>query len=225
MSDPTNFPLDWPPHWPRRPRSRRQQSSFKVKSGSYRNDYLSVAQARDRVLRELRLLNAQYAVISCNIRPRLDDLPMSNAAEPEDPAVAVYFGLKGRPHVLACDLWTRVACNLAAIDKHIEALRGMERWGVGSIERAFAGFTALPPPGGGPGDAASSKRPWRFVLNMQDVPTSIDGMMREAFRLLVGNRYKELARKAHSAAGGSDVAMAELNVARDEALAELGGAA
>lgn len=63
---------------------------------------------------------------------------------PADPSIAVYFTLKGKPHVLACGKWDRAQDNIWAIAKHIEALRGQNRWGVGSIEQAFRGYTALP---------------------------------------------------------------------------------
>lgn len=61
-----------------------------------------------------------------------------------DRGAAVYFEMKGKPVSLACDKWNRVEDNIWAIAKHIEALRGQQRWGVGSIEQAFRGYTALP---------------------------------------------------------------------------------
>jgi hypothetical protein len=39
---------------------------------------------------------------------------------------------------------------------------------------------------------------------------------------MVATRYRTLASRFHSDRGGSDEKMAELNVARDEALRELG---
>ena len=47
-------------------------------------------------------------------------------------------------HVLACDRWDRPEHNLRAIAKHVEAIRGQERWGVGSVAQAFRGYQALP---------------------------------------------------------------------------------
>ncbi|NJP11408.1 MAG: J domain-containing protein [Leptolyngbyaceae cyanobacterium RU_5_1] len=48
---------------------------------------------------------------------------------------------------LACDAWDRVEDNIWAIAKHIDALRGQQRWGVGTIEQAFRGYQAyLPAP-------------------------------------------------------------------------------
>ena len=216
----TAYPLDWPPGWPRA--RSRTRSPFRVKIGEWQQGFLTIAQGRDRLLAELERLGAHYAVISTNVQVTLAGLPKGDAANPPDPGAAVYFALKGKPHVLACDKWDRVACNLAAIAKHIEALRGIDRWGVGSIERAFAGFAQLPPPG--TAGAAETKRPWRELLEVP-CPPNPDGPTREAFLLLAERRYKELARKAHPDAGGSTEAMAELTAAIDEARAELGGGA
>lgn len=51
--------------------------------------------------------------------------------------------------MMACGKWNRAQDNIWAIAKHVEALRGQERWGVGSIEQAFRGYTALPEKSGG----------------------------------------------------------------------------
>lgn len=96
---------------------------------------------------ELTRLRATKQVLSTNVQRRLDGVPYSNRAHPTDPGVAVYFELKGKPVSLACDKWNRVEDNVWAIAKHVEALRGQQRWGVGSIEQAFSGYTALPAPG------------------------------------------------------------------------------
>ena len=73
-------------------------------------------------------------MISTNLKLRLDGLPRSDQATPADPGVAVYFELDGKTIVLACDKWNRVADNIYAIAKHVDALRGQDRWGVGTVE-------------------------------------------------------------------------------------------
>lgn len=218
----TAYPLDWPPGWPRTKPYARSESPFWTRgydNGRETKMWVGVAGGRERVLGELGRMGAQYAVISTNMPARLDGTPLAKGAMPDDPGVAVYFALKGKPHVLACDRWTRVGCNLAAIAKHIEALRGIDRWGVGSIERAFAGFTALPPPGA---SSEPQKRPWREILDVA-CPPNPDGPTREAFLMMAESRFKAAARKAHPDAGGSADAMAELNTAIEEARAELRG--
>lgn len=139
------YPLSWPERWPKpvyRCRSRFGASRFNS-SGH------SIEKAREFLFAELSRLGARSVILSSNLRLRLDGMPISGQAQPADPSVAVYFTLKERPHVLACGAWDRAQDNIWAIAKHVEALRGQERWGVGSIERAFAGYTAIPEKTGG----------------------------------------------------------------------------
>jgi len=154
------------------------------------------------LLRELRLIGVgdYNVVISTNVELRNDGLPYANRRPPEDPGAAVYFKLKGKPCVLACDKWNRVEDNLRAITKHIEALRGQERWGVGSVEQAFAGYTALPPAGSSPGQSW-----WNVLGCAHDAPFEI---CQEA--------YRQKARAAHPDNGGSHDAMVALNAAWDQ---------
>jgi hypothetical protein len=135
-------------------------------------------------------------IISTNIELRRDGLPYAGRREPTDKGVAVYFEYRKRPMCFACDRWDRIGDNIYAVAKTIEALRGIERWGSGSmVEQAFTGFVALPAP----------KSPWEVI----GVPpgASID-------EIEVAFRAK--AKKLHSDLGGNDPAMAELNAARDK---------
>jgi len=132
---PTNYPLSWPLGWKRIPSHKREISRFADRS---------VAKAIQFVLDELRRLGARNPVISTNLQIRQDGLPKSNQRRPDDPGVAAYFILGGNPRVLACDKWTTVEDNLWAIGLHIENLRGIDRYGVGTVEQAFTGYMALP---------------------------------------------------------------------------------
>jgi hypothetical protein len=135
---PLASPLDWPTHVARRKWSDRRPASF----GSW-----TVAKASVEVHHQLDLLGAEPGpVLSTNLDLRLDGRPRSNQAEPQDPAVAVYWRRKGETFCLTCDAYTKVAWNLRAIAKHIEALRGLARWGCGTSEQAFTGYKALPAP-------------------------------------------------------------------------------
>lgn len=135
---------------------------------------------------ELDRLGARKAVLSTNVQRRLDGVPYSNRAQPTDPGAAVYFELKSKPISLACDKWKRVEDNVWAIAKHIEALRGQERWGVGSLDQAFRGYMALP----GLGESSASE--WWKTLG---VPINANPeTVRSAWRLLV--------KKHHPDAGG-----------------------
>lgn len=156
----------------------------------------------DEIIREARAIGGQRLVISTNVELRQDGLPYSNRRAPDDQGAAVYFALKGKPCVLACDKWNRVEDNLWAIAKHIEALRGQERWGVGSVEQAFAGYTALPAPG------ESIAATWYNVLGVSATCTYEAAL----------EAYRDEAMKCHpDRPGGSHEAMTRLNSSWDQA--------
>ncbi|RXR27717.1 J domain-containing protein [Sphingobium fluviale] len=199
----TAFPLQWPAGWPRSKARTAAKFNQKVSNGRYNETKdVTVAVARDRLQRELDLLRATYPTLSTNVELRLDGQPRSDRRDPDDPGVAVYFRLAGKDTVLACDKWDRVADNIVAIAKHIEALRGMDRWGVGTMAQAFAGYQSLPAP-----------EQWFQVLGVRQNATPEE----------IRHAYREKAKSAHPDSGGSDAAMARLNAARDQGLG-MGGA-
>jgi hypothetical protein len=171
-----SFPLCWPDGWKRTDRNYRRWAKFKNNT---------LGKCCDECLREVGRLGGSTIVISTNIKPRLDGRPYANQSPPADPGVAVYFVLDGKPVSLACDKWLSVEDNLWAIVKHIEALRGQERWGVGSIARAFAGYTALP------GLGQTSGMSWWDVL----------GVPINANEEQVKDAYHALAKKHHPDVG------------------------
>ncbi len=205
------YPLSWPISWPRcrnptRAKfgaTREVQSAHSPGVSWKQRKPLTVAESRTRLLDELDRLGARQVVISTNMRARADGLPYSTAAEPKDGGVAVYFRLKGEPRVLACDRWDRVADNLAALAKHIEAVRGQVRWGVGSLEQAFGGYRALP--------AMGEVKHWSEVL----------GLPREADVEIIQARRVELLRRHHPDRGGDHARAAEVNEAADQACREM----
>jgi hypothetical protein len=209
MNDlPPAYPLQWPAQRPRRSPDQRKFGHFKADTGreQWRSfQALTIAQARQRLQVELDRIGAKYAVISSDLELRLDGLPRSDRKEPADPAIAVYFLLAGKPHCLPCDTYHRCADNIAAIAAHIAATRAIERHGVASVAEMFAGFLALPSP--------DMERPWRDVLELRAAINIT--------KATVKAHYTRLARVRHPDAGGSAAMMAELNVARDQAFAEL----
>jgi hypothetical protein len=212
MSD--RYPLSWPSGWPRTPRVKRHPARFNRKERQYqaaggglswtRSRQLSVADATARLLVELHRLGVREGdvILSTNIKVRLDGLPYSNQPEPDDVGVAVYFRLQQADRVLACDRWTKTADNIAAIAAHVSAIRAIDRYGVGTLEQAFAGYVGLPAKG----------TTWRTTLGFPpDAPVT---------REEIDRAFKARAREAHPERdGGSHDAMASLVGARDEALA------
>lgn len=201
------FPLLWPLARPRTKNRRTAAFNKKVPKGNHMETrQLSIADALGRLQAEVDLLKVSDYTLSTNLALRLDGLPRGDQGNPADPGVALYFTLKGEPHCLPCDTYDRVADNIAAIAKHIEATRAIERFGVASLKEMFTGFTALPAPG--------AQRPWRVVLGLED--------MDPVYPVNVEEAYRALAKKAHpNAPGGSHDAMVELNRAKDEALKEV----
>jgi hypothetical protein len=207
------YPLAWPAGRPRTPSDKRKRARFARKEGVYRDGArvsertreLTVAVALSRLQDEIDRIGARLPVISSNVETRLDGLPRSGR-EPEDPGVALYFQLAGKPHCMPCDTYDRVADNIAAIAAHIEATRAIERHGVASLSEMFAGFAALPPPG------PVFPRSWRDVFGFGTGPASLSD---------VEDRYRAMAQEAHPDKGGSHQRMAELNAAREAARREL----
>jgi hypothetical protein len=203
VTEDLRYPLAWPAGRPRTLPHDRRRAAF----GRETAHALTLERARKQLERELGLLGVLEFVLSTNIELRLDGAPRSGRPEPKDPGVAVYFDLGKRPTVLACDKWDRIPDNLRAIVKHIDAIRGQERWGVGSIEQAFAGYAALPAPG------QHARRPWRVVLGWR---ADEAGITREN----VDAVYRQLARIHHPDNGGDRAAWDELQTAKADALEE-----
>lgn len=202
MDAPSRYPLAWPQGRPRRRWQDRAKGSFvhngkPIKSGD----------AATKVEAELRRLGAVYPILSSNLELRLDGRPRADRAEPADPGVCLYFQLKGQPFALACDTFTTVAQNIAALANHLDATRRIERYGVATASETLRAFQSLPPPSEG----IVTPRRWSEVL----------GVPARATRAEIDAAYRSLARKAHPDNGGSTAAMTALNAARAQAYIEV----
>lgn len=213
----TAYPLAWPSGWKRTAQAHRQHARF-GKAGRYASTGytpgrdLTISEGLQRVLAELQRmgLGRDDVVISTNLRLRLDGLPRSDQREPDDAGAAIYWqDAFGARKVMAIDQYLRVADNLAAIAATLDAMRAIERHGGAVIlERAFAGFTALPAP------AAGTPRHWRDVLSVPN-PVQTERTLKDA--------YRRAASAAHpDKTGGSSAAMAAVNLAYEQAKQELG---
>jgi hypothetical protein len=162
-----------------------------------------MGRAIGQLVDELRLLGASKVIVSSNIPTKSDGLPYADNRFIDDPGIAVYFSFKGKPRVMARDGYISPAGNVRSLGLAIEGLRQLERHGGGvMLERAFEGFLAIAPP--------DWKRPWREVFGVKP-----------EWHGDITALYREKARNRHPDAGGSDILMAELNVAYKEARDEL----
>lgn len=210
----TRYPLSWPSGW-KRTRQRIVAAfgrTVQAQGAEYRGkERLSVWDSIQRLEKEMRALGVPdgACIVSTNIPTRLDGVPRSDRAEPNDPGVAVYWTSKDKKkQCMPIDRYTRVADNIAAVAATLEALRSVERHGGGTIlDRAFAGFAQLPA-------AIITQRPWREVFHFSpDLKYSRD---------VIEDRFRVLAQKLHpDKDGGDHEAMAELNAARAAALEEV----
>lgn len=149
------FPLSWPIGFARNT-GEKVSSQFKCTLG----------QARDGVKAEIERMRGTAVIISSNIPTKANgDMYASARPVDNDHGVAVYFTWKGDQVVLACDRYITIRENLRAIEKSIEAMRGLDRWGCSDIlSRAFSGFKALPT---GSGVVLGKvKRHWYEVLEV-----------------------------------------------------------
>lgn len=193
----TASPLYWPPGWER---------TKSPKSSPFYNQ--TVYKASQGILHQLALMGVERhrVVVSTNLRTKPDGTPYSGKQRIDDHGASVWFSIDGAERVLACDRWQHVADNLRAIEKHIEAIRGMERWGVGSAAQAFAGFVALPEQAGG--------EPWFEVLRVSPTATRDE----------IERAYKRRALDCHPDRGGDRAEWDHLQAVRKIALQARGAA-
>lgn len=194
------YPLAWPLGHPRTPRNKIARSRFwqTGKNGSQRPP--TFVEGRDRVIEELRNYNRRgqripwaSVQISTDVPLRQDGYPIVGRRDPEDHGVVLYFTLDGVPYALPCDRWETMGENLAAIAAHLDALRGIERWGVGTAKEHFAGFAALPPAG-----ASSAAKPkWFDVLGFKVGDKVNEQVIKAAFRERTKSAHPDTATGDH----------------------------
>ncbi|RRY08873.1 J domain-containing protein [Brucella anthropi] len=188
------YPLNWPETMPRA--KNREKGQFRTTlSAALKNVETSLSAFGRDSGRAIADL-----VISSNVA--------LGVSRPVDPGVAIWFRWDGEMRCIAVDRYQTVEANLQAIFHVLDARRTELRHGTLALVRAtFQGFKALPSPG---------KRDWRAVFSFAPGKNPPEDEI-EA-------RYRARAKQFHpDAPGGSHEAMAELNRAREEALAEIRG--
>lgn len=205
------YPLQWPLNKPRTKPDKRKSASFKTKSASGVFRKLTLTEAADRIKAELALYTRvgkpfrvppDSVVVSTNIQLTRTGAFYRAIGFPADTGVAVYFTLDHVNYCLPCDKWDTVADNLAAVASHIAAMRGMERWGVGSTQENFMGYKALP--------EQTSGFAWWDVL----------GVDNNADEAAIKQAYFVKAKKLHPDFGGTVQEFGTLNIAYKQALSQ-----
>lgn len=198
-----SYPLAWP---------LGQAKTARPKKSKFVGE--AVQQRLHEIRRNLKAMGGDGIVITSNLPTRQSDgEPRSGAIAHGDQGVAVYWRVRGRAHVMACDLWNRVTCNLRAIALTLEAMRGLRRWGAVQANQVFAGFQSLPPGAVPPPPPLD----WRDVLG-ESWPKDLEN---DELLALARARHRREMKQAHPDAGGSTERAAELNAAMAAAEAEL----
>lgn len=141
----TAFPLSWPLGQKRcaqRVPGQFEGTPGKILGELYRELDLLVLGERARTWTV-----RNDVVISTNAR-RLKRGELSAAEmqwHHDDPGVAVYFYRKDKPTCIACDRYDRIWKNLRAVQRTIEAMRAIERYG-GTGLRGGSGISNAAPP-------------------------------------------------------------------------------
>ncbi len=203
-------PLQWPQGWPRTPAHRREEGKYKFRranrSGAAREPFWTFAEARDSLFDEVRKLGAYEGrtVLSSNFPVGRDGYVLDRGNKrPDDQGVAIYFQLGGKSMAMAQDRYNRAEENMRSLALAIEAMRQLDRHGGGvMMERAFSGFAALAAP--------TAQREWWDVLECR----------RDASLEVIKAQHRRLAADNHPDRGGDPAKMAEINAARDRAIAE-----
>lgn len=190
------YPLQWPTGYNRTPSYKKIDSRFKQSmDGSQR--FL-----RDEISR----LGGSELIVSTNLRLRQDGGIYADDLRKliPDPGVAIYFKYKKKDISMCCDQYNRVWENIYALGKGVEALRGMERWGVSDfLERAFTGFAALP-------DSSIAVIDIWLILGLNIKPDSKQEVI---------DAYKTKVKECHpDVPGGSHEKFLQLQYAYEKAL-------
>jgi hypothetical protein len=162
---PDKFPLSWPQGYPET--EQRQESKF----------ICTFAQARNGIFTQLDRLGVNEFFISCNVKRNKAGQLVEGRLIYDNPGVAVYFTYKNEERVIACDKWKYIHENMRAVEKTIEAIRALERWGCSDIiTRAMGNMKALAE------NAGSSNGAWWLILEVEQTATAAE--IKEAHRRL-----------------------------------------
>ena len=176
--------------WPGKPRYDREVGPF---SASLRDTLATLK-------RELAALSAKEIVLQIAFREtdfRLDGLPRSNAVATH-PGVILAVSSKHGPLRLYFDRFTKWQSNLRAVAMHLEHLRLVGLYGVGTDGQQYKGWQALPESA----DADSAFRSKAEASAWLCQQSGVDGDYSQPDK--VKQAYRAAAAKLHPDKPGGD---------------------
>lgn len=193
--------------------AERQFSPFRraARDGSWRRDEVPLSDTLELLERELRALGCRdEAVLQVAVRERDMDGGVRADAKPEHPGVILNFKSHHGELSYACDTFRTWQSNLRAIAKGLEALRLVDRYGVGNGAqytgyRALGAGTPLPAARMSVEDAAQfiAAHAWPDAeIDHQEVIDDLE------------TAYRLAAKQLHPDAGGTDTDFQRLQEAK-----------
>lgn len=195
--------------------AERQFSPFRRATSGYRRDEVPLGDTLQLLERELKALGCRdEAVLQVAVRER--DIRLDGGiradAKPEHPGVILNFKSRHGELSYACDTFRTWQSNLRAIAKGLEALRLVDRYGVGNGAQ-YTGYRALG--AGTPMPVApkmSVEQAARFIADHCSTPATAEAIAAggKAFEL----SYRAAAKRLHPDAGGDAAAFQCLQEAK-----------
>lgn len=190
------YPLQWPIGYKRA--ANKTHAQFKT----------AFAKARDGIIYELKRMGATDIIISTNVPLKRDGLPYAvpfgSKNVTDDTGIAVYFTFNKQQKVICCDAYHTLDDNMQAINKAVEALRGIDRWKCSDIiNQTFTGFKAIP--------ENVETETWYQILGVNKMANTVQ--IKEA--------YFKKAKETHPDSGGNTESFNKVRRAYEQAMAAM----
>jgi len=126
---------------------KQKHSAFtrRAGDGSWRRESIPLSETRDLLARELTMVSASDVILEVDVLPgqiRLDGELYANA-KVNSPAVRLHFESKHGHLSYQTDVFTTWQDNVRAIALALEALRKVDRYGIGRGDEQYRGYLAL----------------------------------------------------------------------------------
>lgn len=191
--------------WPGELRTDRQRIRSPFSS--------SYSDTLDLLDRELRMLRATVTVVQLAVNEGQirRDGKLRAAAYPDHPGVILSFDTKAGHFRYAADRFTHWHENLRAIALGLEALRKIERYGIGAGTEQYTGFLQIETP--------AAQRPMTYDEALSFVADAVSASrqkVREHWRYADSRAemYRAAARALHPDTGGDHSRFQQLQVAK-----------